>query len=648
MAVNIEEQTQSVCPVCLRRVDAAYVREGNSVFLQKTCPQHGNFRVPAWVEPAGAPRFAVWRQGARIPAYPARPATPMAQGCPYDCGLCPDHAQHTCTGLVEVTQRCSLRCPVCYARTAETPAAAAGPTAQAELSAAGEARLAQEQTGDPALSVIAAQLDVLFAASGACNVQLSGGEPTERDDLPEIIRMAKARGFGLVQVNSNGMRLGREAGYAARLKAAGLDSVYLQFDGVEDSAFRALRGRDCLAVKQAALAACAAAGLGVVLVCTLARGVNDGMVGALLRWAVAQGKHVRGLHFQPVSSFGRFPWEMDAAPRVTLPELMTALEVQSGGMVRAAHFHAPSCEHPLCSFSAVYGRTAQGLSAEPLGAACCSGGTGLVPRTAEEKNAPPRGSAAGMLAGQQPQSVSAGQVNDESACGQRDNGTHTSAEPATSGRSSAGLVKGSGVSVGRQDGQALLIDNAEGARKAKAFVAHHWNSPSAEVTPVARAGQGADESASAEPAAGGHAGAGRQDGQTFFIDNAEGARKAKAFVAHQRPEACAAAPAAAPADDDFSRFLARSGADNRFTVSAMAFQDALSLDIARVRGCCIHVVTQDGRLVPFCAYNLTSCDGTALYRGREMPASGAASAAAPKKLPDDAPAMARKTVEADV
>ena len=253
--------------------------------------------------------------------------------------------------------------------------------------------------------------------------------------------------------------------------------MYLQFDGLDDAVYRTLRGRDCLALKEAAIEACGRAGLGVVLVCTLVRGVNDGQVGDLLRFALSRGGHVRGLHFQPVSSFGRFPWDMGDAPRITLPELMVCLEKQSRGMVKASHFHAPSCEHPLCSFSAVYARNGDNTLGEPVGAACCSGGTSTVES--------PR-----------------------------------------------------------------VVDNAEGSRASRAFTAAHWASP----------------------------------------------RKESSL------------------NDAFSRFLARSGAERRFTLSAMAFQDALSLDVERVRGCCIHVVAPDGRMIPFCLYNLTSFDNISLYR----------------------------------
>lgn len=214
-ARSLPQATESVCPVCLRRIPAEYVldpaEEGiPSVLLRKECPEHGVFSVPVW---RGMPDFRSWVRD-KTPSHPRHPFVERERGCPFDCGLCPDHAQHTCTGLIEVTGRCNLRCPVCYASAGEQVAP------------------------EPSLERIAFQMDRLRQASGACNVQLSGGEPTVRDDLPGIIRMAKARGFALIQCNTNGLRLGTEPGYAASLREAGLDSVYLQCDAADDAAMR--------------------------------------------------------------------------------------------------------------------------------------------------------------------------------------------------------------------------------------------------------------------------------------------------------------------------------------------------------------------------------------------------------------------------
>jgi uncharacterized radical SAM superfamily Fe-S cluster-containing enzyme len=280
------------------------------------------------------------------------------------------------------------------------------------------------------------------------------------------------------------MRLGSEPGYARLLAEAGLDSVYLQYDGSSDDIFRVLRGRPCLAEKMAAIRACAEAGLGVVLVATLVRGLNFSDLGNLLRLGLDMGTAVRGLHLQPAASFGRYPWPLAHAPRLTLPEIMAALADLSGGVLAVNDFHPPGCENALCSFSAVYRRDPSGGLARPKEKSSCGG---AAPPHRKNLVSPP-----------------------------------PSAE--------------------------------EGARASKNFIARHWSPPPADASPN--------------------------------------------FVPR----------------DDFDRFLAKAGMAQRFTVSCMAFQDAMNLDLERVRGCCIHVVNAAGLLIPFCLYNLTAVDGTALYR----------------------------------
>ncbi len=436
---------QSVCPVCLGRIDAVYEESAGGVDLVKSCPAHGTFRAAVW---RGEPAWASWRRP-KTPSFPRHPLTEARRGCPYDCGLCPEHGQHTCTGQIEVTSRCDLRCPVCYAS-------------------------AGVESADPAQEEIARLLDTLRRVSGPCNVQFSGGEPTLRDDLPDIIRLARQRGFPFIQVNSNGLRLAREPAFAKALAEAGLDSVYLQCDGADDAVFRTLRGRPLLAEKLAAIRHCADAGLGVVLVATVAGDVNLAGLGDLLRLALSLNERscLRGLHVQPMAFFGRYPQALADAPRVTLPDVMAALDGVCG--VQITDFHPPGCEHALCSFSAVYRRDGAGLAPLDGVFACCDGERPDVPSA------------------------------------------------------------------------------AEGARASKAFTARHWSAPAATAP------------------------------------NALG--------------------------DDFDRFLARAAVDKRFTISGMAFQDAMTLDLDRVRGCCIHTVSPEGLLVPFCLYNLTSLGGASLYR----------------------------------
>nr|WP_286181814.1 radical SAM (seleno)protein TrsS [Desulfovibrio sp. Huiquan2017] len=440
----------------MKAIPASHETVGNETFLVKTCPEHGEFRTVVW---RGEPSFASWVRP-KVPSGPKTPFTRVELGCPLDCGLCDAHRQHTCTALIEVTWRCDLGCPVCFASSGK----AASP--------------------DPSLKDLGRLFDRVEVASGHCNIQLSGGEPTVREDLPEIIRLGKAKGFPFIQLNTNGLRLGRESGYAARLAEAGLDSVFLQFDGVRDPIYETLRGRALLKTKLQALDALAGAGVGVILVPTVVPGVNDRDLGEILRLGVERSPAVRGVHFQPVSYFGRYPKAPDDGERITLPEIMRGLETQTGGMLRAADFRPPGCEHALCSFHANYVVTETGgLTRLSSGGSC-----GCAPRPA-----------------------------------------------------------------------------SEGADASKAFVKRQWAAPDSRL-----------------------------------------------------PMAFDAAPddVAGGASEDALDVFIRRAATHTFAVSAMAFQDCWTLDLERLKGCCIHEVSPDGRLIPFCAYNLTSMGGETLYRGK--------------------------------
>ncbi|MUM76755.1 radical SAM protein [Pseudodesulfovibrio sp. F-1] len=453
-------EPRSVCPICLAPIPAWHETlendtGGSDTYLIKECPEHGSFRTMVW---RGPPDFADWSRP-KIPSQPKAPSTPVDKGCPLDCGLCAAHRQHTCTAVLDVTARCNLGCPVCFA--------SSGADALPDLSP----------------TVIGSLLDSIAKASGFCNIQFSGGEPTTRDDLPDLIRLARRKGFSFIQLNTNGLRIGSEPGYAAALARAGLDSVFFQFDGMDNDIYTALRGSPLLERKLAAIDSLAQAGIGVVLVPTVVPGVNDRALGAIIRFAAANSPAVRGVHFQPISYFGRFPRSPADEQRITLPEVMRQLQAQTDGALQVSDFLAPGCEHSHCSFHANYIVTGNGgLARLSAKSACC---------------APPEPS--------RPHP--------------------TSPRPAS-----------------------------EGADKAKAFVRRQWSSPDM-GQPSAQAG------------------------------------------------------------DDFDRFIARAST-HTLAVSAMAFQDCWTMDLERLKGCCIHAVSPDGRLIPFCAYNLTSMDGTTLYRGK--------------------------------
>ena len=340
--------TESVCPVCLRRLKAEKRAEQDGIYMDKSCPEHGRFSTLIWEGDLRS--YLHWSTESIREEQPVAPKD-TEKGCPYDCGLCQEHQRKGCCVLLELTNRCNLRCAVCFASAGENPAK------------------------EPSLADISRQFDMLMAHGGPFNIQLSGGEPTMRDDLPEIIRLGREKGFSFFQLNTNGLRLAREPGYAESLKNAGLNTVFLQFDGVTDDVYLALRGRGLMKEKEASIANCAAAGLGIVLVPVIARGVNEEQVGEVLRYGLAHAPAVRGVHFQPISYFGRCALKRPAKP-ITIPKMLALIEEQTDGMMRAADFGGGGAENPYCSFHASYRRMADGTLkalARKSSGCCCTG-----------------------------------------------------------------------------------------------------------------------------------------------------------------------------------------------------------------------------------------------------------------------------------
>lgn len=310
--------TRSICPVCRKQLPAAIVREGADVFLKKHCPQHGDFSALIW-RGGGVP-YESWGE--------ERPAD-IPEHCPNGCGLCPGHGQGTCCILVEVTNRCNLHCPFCFAEGGEV--------------------LSEEPSVEELSHIFRALVEKKLTF-----IQLSGGEPTVRDDLPEIVAAAKAAGATSIQLNTNGIRLAREPEFTRKLAEAGLTFVFLQFDSTDPAVTRALRGGDLLPDKLAAIDLCGSLGLGVTLVPTMVRGKNDGQIGDLIRFAISKTPVVRGVHFQPVSFFGRCPHEPADEERYTLPELLRDIEEQADGMVKLTDISPSCCDHPRCGFHSDY------------------------------------------------------------------------------------------------------------------------------------------------------------------------------------------------------------------------------------------------------------------------------------------------------
>lgn len=341
---RITSTTESLCPVCLKKINALIWSENAETWMEKSCPEHGRFKALLW---RGSIPMAKWVRN-KIPATIKKPNTMVEKGCPYDCGLCADHRQHTCTALIEVTQRCNLSCAFCFADA--------------------------NGTGEPDLTIetIRSMYGSVMETSGNCNIQLSGGEPTLRDDLSEIIRIGHEIGFSFIQINTNGIRMGEDEAYVRALKNAGLNSVFLQFDGTNDEIYKKLRGKPLLATKIKAIKNCQRYNIGVVLVPTLVSEVNDHDLANIIDFAIDWIPTVKGVHMQPASYFGRIPNLPDEQKRLTLGDLIDKIEVQTQRRIRKDSFSPPGCENARCSFHGNYTVSENGeLIAQHNASKCC-------------------------------------------------------------------------------------------------------------------------------------------------------------------------------------------------------------------------------------------------------------------------------------
>ncbi len=342
-------KTVSVCPVCLKRLAATWKIKDNHVYLVKACPEHGEFSTVIW-----RGKSDLWEWMGLEPK--------IGEGenlnCPTACGLCPDHRQDTCCTLLEVTKRCNLRCNYCFAESGGSQ--------------------------DPPMEDIIEQLRML-TVPGKTLVQLSGGEPTVRDDLPQIVAAAKALGCLHVQLNTNGIRLAEEPEFLAELVKAGLSIVFLQFDGTQDDIYRKLRGRPLLELKKRAIQNCQECRVGVILVPMLVPGVNTQNIGDLVKYGISLSPTVRGVHFQPVSYFGRTPKIPTDDMRFTVDELISSIETQTQGLINGRDLVPSSCNHPLCGLHGDFVVTGDGLTALTKKSDTETGCLCGAPATADQK-----------------------------------------------------------------------------------------------------------------------------------------------------------------------------------------------------------------------------------------------------------------------
>ena len=310
--------TGSLCPECKRVLQAKVVEKEGEVFLHKRCPEHGFFES---LQSSDAAHYRSLADHARPGTLPRVFQTETNLGCPLDCGLCPDHEQHTCLGLIDLTDACNMRCPTCFANS---------------------------DTGVfLPIETVERMVDALVASEGVVDVlQLSGGEPTLHPRFFDILEMVKAKPVRHVMVNTNGIRIANDEAFVRRLAGFKEDfEVYLQFDGFRKETFMTLRGQDMTQTRERALANLQRHDIATTLVAVLERGVNEDEAGAIVRHAL-RFRNVRGVTFQPQTHVGRHTG-FDPTDRITVPDVLKAVATQAPEHFRMEDFIPLPC-HPEC------------------------------------------------------------------------------------------------------------------------------------------------------------------------------------------------------------------------------------------------------------------------------------------------------------
>jgi uncharacterized radical SAM superfamily Fe-S cluster-containing enzyme len=337
----IEEYTTTVCPHCFAErqrgsaesdvfKDGMLVRHSGSIWMRRFCKEHGETEslyeedADIWSARAG------W-QTPTLEVVPDRADNFGAFPDGYREGLPASHGQHTCTLVLNVTKRCNYACPACYAN-ASSPLSVAPAE---ELPSIEEVR----HTVCTVLEREKGKLGVLM---------LSGGEPTVRKDLPQLIENLLDLNINRIMINTNGRRIARDDEFLAFLsRNRNKVEVYLQFDGFRSSTYMALRGEDLAEEKSLALKRLNEARVFTTLATTVVRGVNEDEVGDIVTLGL-NTPMCAGMAIQPVFGSGRVPGKIDPKDRTTPTGVLTRLAKQTGGLVSADDFIPLPCSHKDC------------------------------------------------------------------------------------------------------------------------------------------------------------------------------------------------------------------------------------------------------------------------------------------------------------
>jgi hypothetical protein len=322
--VEILRNTKSICPECLELLPAEiYVdpdkgENGESwVMMRKTCPKHGDY----FDKISGDPALYKWKNSyldnfdCHIDTKPTNNAdNPVQRGCPYDCGLCTDHQSAANLMIIDITNRCNLTCPICFANS----------------NAAGRV---VEYSYDEIVRIMTHFIEQ--RPYHAAIAQFSGGEPTLHPRILDILKKAKELGFPHRMLNTNGIRMAKSVEFCRQLKEADCGALYLSWDASSENSaevYTKIRGMDLTKIKHKVIENCREVGLdGIMLVVTIAKGTNENEVGPIMEFARANNDVIAGVVFQPVSLCGRIAMEELMELRYTSSDLVDELQRVTDG-----------------------------------------------------------------------------------------------------------------------------------------------------------------------------------------------------------------------------------------------------------------------------------------------------------------------------
>ena len=321
-------KTKSLCPQCLKVIDADVYEEDGKILMKKSCEEHGEFDDIYWSDADLYEKFAQWGSKDNEGSAGIQ-ITESDKGCPFDCGLCPEHKSSTMLALIDLTNRCNQRCPICFANSA-----VAG------------------YLYEPTMKQLEEMMKLLRSEVPPCPaIQFAGGEPTLRENFVEIVKMARNFGFSHIQVATNGIAMAKSVEFCHELKEAGLHTVYLQFDGVTEEPYKILRGYPALKTKLKEIENCWAGEIkSVVLVPTLMKGVNDDQMGDMVRFAAKNLHIIKGVNVQPIAFEGRVDESERKKGRITIPDSIKLLEEQTDGEIPRESFYPVPFVLPISYF----------------------------------------------------------------------------------------------------------------------------------------------------------------------------------------------------------------------------------------------------------------------------------------------------------